>query len=116
MKKVFVVIMLSVGFYYLYSKYFYSIDEKNLPARLQNGETITVGEFLASASEYVDYLCGNDIVQSKNGGNKMQCLERYERFKTMCEERIFPNTNLKIEDIDSFNKYSIRYVNCVLNN
>lgn len=76
-------------------------------------EPVSMGEIKLGSNMQATFFCNDESFQKSGGGSVQKCMDTYQGFKEMCEERIFTDMEQNITSKDQVTKIAKRYIACV---
>ena len=76
-------------------------------------EPVSMEEVKLGSNMLATFFCNDESFQKSGGSTVKKCMDTYQGFKEMCEERIFPDLELDVVFKDKVKKTAKRYITCV---
>ena len=116
MKYLISILIVAGGYYYYQNNSSIEINVTDYESLLNKVETsdVTLDEVIFGANKLVGIFCNDADFQKSGGSSVKACLETFEDFKTMCEERVFEDAPNVFNSKEEVVKISKRYSLCVI--
>lgn len=75
-------------------------------------EDVQASILFNAAQKSAEDACNHTEWLKMKGSNTQECQNKLKAFKSMCEERVFPDLNKVINGYNSANKLLLRYSEC----
>ncbi|MDO6685419.1 MULTISPECIES: hypothetical protein [unclassified Agarivorans] len=78
-----------------------------------DSSSVSIDEVKEGAYSFSKFFCNDEEYQTSGGKSVTSCLAKYEDFKEMCADRIFPDSSASFSDKKQVMGLLSRYTKCV---
>jgi hypothetical protein len=109
-------LLIVIGGYYGYQRYVEdSPREGSVNEIIESYGSVKASKVLDASVAMVASICNDAEILKHWGSSVSACNERYKSFEEKCKNKIFPNLNSEIYEVDSAKMLISRYRKCTTN-
>ncbi|MCE0558704.1 hypothetical protein [Motilimonas sp. E26] len=114
MKFLVLIALLAGGaYFYMGNKEEFKINNYQDLLKKAEVEPVTMSEVKLGSNMLATFFCNDENFQKTGGSSVEKCLNTYNTFKSMCEDKIFVDLEQRVVSKDAVTKIAKRYTECV---